>query len=335
MAVKSPRVTPATSGNTQPLAERTTANVIDAAAGFVDRLSRLGGPVHVLATSREPLNVHGESVLRLQPLGTDDALELLVRRIEDRGRECPTGAEAGELMRRVTRAVDRLPLGIELAMRLGQELLLRHHGLPKLRVSLQRDAQDLFVLVDELVLAQDAQLHVLRRGHGPRRRILVAADDVEAGGCRFPAGMALVDCSALKRLVRKMDQLSRYMIKQSDDPTVLHAMREAMQHTPRFASFLNLEYYDLQLLISRLRDHFQQRELLQACNAVMDVLSDQVLLYERHTLHNNITGMSVYLSNPLVPDNIFSAHQTMYLQSRFSRDTHWDEMIDCFRERLK
>ena len=90
-------------------------HVIDAAAGFVDRLSRLGGPVHVLATSREPLNVHGESVVRLQPLGTGDAMDLLVRRIEDRGTACPTGAAAGELLRRVARAVDRLPLGIELA----------------------------------------------------------------------------------------------------------------------------------------------------------------------------------------------------------------------------
>jgi predicted ATPase len=90
-------------------------HLIDAAAGFVDQLTRRGGPVHVLATSREPLNVHGETILRLRPLDRDDALELLVRRIEDRGRECPTGAEAGELMRRVTHAVDRLPLGIELA----------------------------------------------------------------------------------------------------------------------------------------------------------------------------------------------------------------------------
>jgi hypothetical protein len=163
----------------------------------------------------------------------------------------------------------------------------------------------------------------------------LTADDSKADVCLFPAGMALVDCKALTRLVRELDKLSEVMIAQSNDPLVQYAVRQAIQHTPRFASFLNLEYYDLQLLISNLRDHFQQRELIQACNETIDVLSGQVLLYERHTLHNNITGMSVYLSNPLVPDNIFAAHQTMYLQSRFSQDTHWDEMIDCFRERLK
>jgi hypothetical protein len=36
----------------------------------------------------------------------------------------------------------------------------------------------------------------------------------------------------------------------------------------------------------------------------------------------------------LIPDNIFQAHQEMYRNSRFSKDTLWDEMIDTYREKM-
>jgi hypothetical protein len=56
---------------------------------------------------------------------------------------------------------------------------------------------------------------------------------------------------------------------------------------------------------------------------------------EIRLLNEPSEGMSIYLSNPLIPDNIYKAHQCMYSRSRFSQDTQWDEMIACFRHRLK
>jgi hypothetical protein len=67
----------------------------------------------------------------------------------------------------------------------------------------------------------------------------------------------------------------------------------------------------------------------------MAQLVDQVLVYERRTSDGVATGMSVYLSSPLVPENVYQAHQAMYAQSRFGQDTRWDEMISCFRQHFR
>lgn len=45
--------------------------------------------------------------------------------------------------------------------------------------------------------------------------------------------------------------------------------------------------------------------------------------------------MSVYLSHPLIPENVYQAHHAMYARSRFGRDTHWDEMIEEYRPTLR
>ncbi len=152
---------------------------------------------------------------------------------------------------------------------------------------------------------------------------------------RLPAGMALVGCQALPILVQDLNELARSMIAHAGEPMVVNAMRDALNKTPRFASFLNLEYYDLYFFVQYLRDSLQQLETIQACNAVLDRLDEQVLIYERHTRDNHAKGVSIYLSNPLVPENIYRVHQRMYANTRFSQETLWDEMIACFRHRLK
>ncbi len=48
-------------------------------------------------------------------------------------------------------------LRVEALLGLGQELLLLHHGVPQLGVAHEGHAEDFLVLVQELVLAQDAQ----------------------------------------------------------------------------------------------------------------------------------------------------------------------------------
>jgi hypothetical protein len=152
---------------------------------------------------------------------------------------------------------------------------------------------------------------------------------------RYSADMAMVDCRAMPDLVQDLDHLARLLIAHADEPQVLGAMHSALTETPQFASFLNLEYYDLQRFVWHLRDNLREPALLQACDRAATTLAQRVIAYDRRTQGGMATGMSVYLSHPLVPDNIFQTHQRMYAHSRFSQDTHWDEMINCFRERLR
>jgi hypothetical protein len=144
-----------------------------------------------------------------------------------------------------------------------------------------------------------------------------------------------VDCTEVPPLVASLDQLARKLISYSNHPNTLSAMRTALSQTQQFASFLNLEYYDLQGFVGNLRSQLRQPELVALCNQVLDHLVGKVILYERHTRDCNAMGLSVYLSNPLVPQNIYQVHHAMYVENRFSRETQWDEMIDVYRRRLK
>ena len=69
--------------------------------------------VRLLVTSREPLGLRGERVLRLEPLGTEAALQLFQERAEAVGGEY--GADDQETIRAICRRLDGLPLAIELA----------------------------------------------------------------------------------------------------------------------------------------------------------------------------------------------------------------------------
>jgi predicted ATPase/class 3 adenylate cyclase len=95
-------------------------------AGAVPVVARLlggGRGTAVLATSREPLGLPGETVWRIPPLSTlpgpegghGDAVALLLdRATAARGGRAPTAAETGQLSR-VATALDGLPLALELA----------------------------------------------------------------------------------------------------------------------------------------------------------------------------------------------------------------------------
>jgi hypothetical protein len=96
-----------------------------------------------------------------------------------------------------------------------------------------------------------------------------------------------------------------------------------------------MEYYDLANFIRNLRNSIGQPDLLEATAAALKTIEDRVLLYERHTQDCDSSGMSVYISNPLVPDNIYTAHQALYSASAFARDTQWDEMIDAYRLKIR
>ena len=160
--------------------------------------------------------------------------------------------------------------------------------------------------------------------------------DAESGKvCRYAGDMALLDAAAMPLLAQALDELARGLIQHADDPLIVGAMRAALSATQPFASFLNLEYYDLQGFVQHLRAGIRQPALQTACDRVLDVLAQRILVYARNTPGCSATGVSIYLSHPLVPENIYQTHQGLYQANVFSRDTHWDEMIHAFRPRLK
>lgn len=153
--------------------------------------------------------------------------------------------------------------------------------------------------------------------------------------CRFSGGMALVDTAAMPQLVSALDVLAQQLIRDAEKAGVVQAMRAALSAAQPFASFLKMEYYDLLGFVRHLRAAVTEPELEIACDRVLDLMADRVLVYARHTSDCAATGISIYLSHPLVPDNIFQAHQALYQANRFSRETQWDEMISIYRARLK
>jgi non-specific serine/threonine protein kinase len=90
-------------------------HVADACAAFAASLLSSCGSVRILATSRELLGVSGETVWRLEPLGSDDAYRLFVERARQRQPEFVPREEADATIVRLCARLDRLPLAIELA----------------------------------------------------------------------------------------------------------------------------------------------------------------------------------------------------------------------------
>ncbi|HVT78124.1 MAG TPA: adenylate/guanylate cyclase domain-containing protein, partial [Acidimicrobiales bacterium] len=86
---------------------------LEAAAAFADQLLRIQPRAVVLATSREPLGVAGEAVLRLEPMTPDTgARELFLTRAA--AADLTIGAIDGGLVERICLATDGVPLAIEL-----------------------------------------------------------------------------------------------------------------------------------------------------------------------------------------------------------------------------
>lgn len=168
-----------------------------------------------------------------------------------------------------------------------------------------------------------------------RRDVAFTSEEGQQQICRFSGGMALIDCSAMPPLVAKISKMTQLLMKYATDGRVVRAMDDALSQTQQFASFMNLEYYDFQRFIENLTGKISRPDLRQACHAVLDTLMADVVLYEQHTSENDATGMSVYLSSPLVPENIYRTHQAMYERTRFSRDTQWGKMIHTYRQRLR
>ena len=156
---------------------------------------------------------------------------------------------------------------------------------------------------------------------------------------QFSAGLSLIDCQALTKLSLHLDQLAKAVTRRLNSTpnarNTIGDMHAALSISQSYQSFMNLEYYDLADLLQNWRRQSRDRDLATICSATLDYLQSEVILYERHTSDCRSNGISIYLSNYLVPDNIFNAHQRMYNQSRFSRDTAWTQLIEAYRREMK
>lgn len=89
-------------------------HLIDVCARLADALLRAAPRVRILATSREPLRVHGEGLLEVEPLPIDDATALFTERARAVARDAHIPDDSEDVAA-LCRELDRLPLAIELA----------------------------------------------------------------------------------------------------------------------------------------------------------------------------------------------------------------------------
>ncbi len=91
-------------------------HLIDAVARFADAVIRSAPRLRILATSREPLNIDAERLLRLDPLSTDhEAVELFMERATMSAIGLSFDVDTKETAAQICRELDGLPLAIELA----------------------------------------------------------------------------------------------------------------------------------------------------------------------------------------------------------------------------
>lgn len=94
---------------------------VQPASGALRELVGAAEELRVLATSRTPLRIQGESIYRIEPLGVGSdngspspALELFYNRAAGYGVDIPRSGTPAEAARSIVRRIDGLPLAIEL-----------------------------------------------------------------------------------------------------------------------------------------------------------------------------------------------------------------------------
>ncbi|HLJ98268.1 MAG TPA: NB-ARC domain-containing protein, partial [Streptosporangiaceae bacterium] len=93
----------------------TCEHLVDACAMFADVLLRSTASVTVLATSRQPLDVPGEHVFTVAPLGTSDAVELFAQRAATVTGGFQVTPENRACVEMLCERLDGVPLALELA----------------------------------------------------------------------------------------------------------------------------------------------------------------------------------------------------------------------------
>ena len=169
----------------------------------------------------------------------------------------------------------------------------------------------------------------------------VAVPDGKSGSLfkRIAGGLSVVDCRRYPHLAGILNDLAEHVTTQlsaeTTGRTALAAIRRASSSSQKYASFLNLEYYDLSNFLANLARETADGQTKRLCQQAIGVITDELVIYERHTADSRSSGISIYLSHLLLPENVYQAHQQSYRQCRFSRETAWDEMIESSRKMLR
>jgi hypothetical protein len=169
----------------------------------------------------------------------------------------------------------------------------------------------------------------------------VAVPDGSSGSVlkRFAGGLSVVDCRRYPRLAAILNELAKHVTAQlreeKTDGAILSALRRALSSSQRYASFLNQEYYDLRNFLENLASETTDGKTKSLCQRASEIITDELIIYEKHTADCRSNGISIYLSNVNLPENVYQAHQQLYRRSRFSRETAWDEMIENSRVKQK
>jgi hypothetical protein len=156
---------------------------------------------------------------------------------------------------------------------------------------------------------------------------------------RFAGGLSVVDCRRYPHLAAILNELAEHVTsllrEAQTGGAILSTLRRASSASQRYASFLNQEYYDLRNFLENLARETTDGQTKRLCLRAIDAITGELIIYEQHTANSRSNGISIYLSDGLLPENVYQAHQQLYRQCRFSKETAWDEMIESSRTRLK
>ena len=156
---------------------------------------------------------------------------------------------------------------------------------------------------------------------------------------RFAGGLSVVDCRCYPRLATILSKLAEHVTAQLREAKtggeILSALHRASSSSQRYASFLNQEYYDLRNFLENLAMETTDEQTKRLCQGACEIITHELIVYEQHTADCRSNGISIYLSDVHLPENVYQAHQQLYRRCRFSRETAWDEMIESSRMRLK
>ncbi|MGK5683474.1 BTAD domain-containing putative transcriptional regulator [Actinoplanes sp. URMC 104] len=198
-------------------------HVIERAAAFAHRVLGECRRLRILATSREPLGITGEALWQVEPLASAPAVRLLRDRAAAVRRDLATDAATSSTLVRVCRALDGMPLAIELAAarlrtmtleqlaaRLDDRFRLLTGGS---RTALPRHRTLRAVIDWSWELLTEPERAVLRRlAVFSGGASLEAAERVCAGGCVQPADVLelLTSLAEKSLLVPEGDGAPRY-----------------------------------------------------------------------------------------------------------------------------
>ncbi len=168
------------------------------------------------------------------------------------------------------------------------------------------------------------------------------ADDFHAEGnelsAKYPASLALVDCEKYGKLSKSLDALAKKLVDKMQHGTsakaVLRGLHVALTASQNYPSFLNLEYFDLKDLLRNVSDYSTDPEIKELCQNSIDILTNELIVYERHTDNSKSNGVSIFLPIFQIPENIYQSHRSMYEVSSFNRDTSWGSLIDVYRAKM-